>query len=181
MQRVLVAACAIAAALFLAAGNARAEDVTGKFGAGADTTLSGATGGSLRYGVAPKIDVQLLLHYEYLGGENDTSSSALALAILGHYAAIEWPGLAFDVFGGFSIIQTAEDDGVNDESGTDIGIEVGFGPNWWVTSNLSLNLGVGLLIFLDKEDPDDGFEGTRFELFGDPELVGSAGFTFWFR
>jgi hypothetical protein len=102
---------------------------------------------------------------------------------LAHYSIIEWSGLSFDAIGGIDVRHSSEDDGVDateDPSETDIAIEAGFGPNWWITPNLALNLGLSLVIFLDDDD-NDAQKATVISLFGVPEIVGGAGFTFWFR
>lgn len=181
----------VCATALATASTAHAEDMAGRFGVGADTTLGNYTGAAAHgtYHVSNNLGLQFQLNTELNTGADDgvltTSSTAFNVRAL--IALMSWQQVQLQALAGFGLRRTTLDPntmGLDSESSHDFGVEIGVRPEWFIAQHFSLHLGVGMLILILDDrfdsmgDPIGG--GTQFSLFTPSSLVGEAGFTFYF-
>ncbi len=191
----------IALGMSVAAGGARAEDSSGRFGLGADTSLGwNALGTTDAFNLDPTIPgLSAVFHVSENFGlqaivgvglfkadepDDKTVTWNTALRGLVYVPASDAVnlGLVFGVgISGFRI---------NPEVGSHtsaiwVSLEAALRPEWYVTRWLSLHTQIGVaLAFVDDElsrvlpGSDDGAVGAN--LFANANLIGNAGFTFWY-
>jgi hypothetical protein len=203
IARVTVSA---ACATLLSGGVASAGRDEGSLGVGVDTTLSASTsqagpffgprgalaesrplqqpGLSAVFQATERVGVELILSFDRASsspGGVDQSSTALQFAVRGLYALELADQIDLAGFAGLGIGRGSASAGDMSASGSDLAIEVGVRPEWFVTAHLSLHTQIGLVIGLLSEDnPIMSTAGTDLNLFGSADLLGNAGFTFWF-
>jgi hypothetical protein len=167
----------------------------GDTGAGMESTLAGARGMSVVHYFTPAYGGRVTLGYERLSdGEIAQSFTRVGLAMLIPLVWLE-PVLLDLVLGvdGFRVSYSYGEDGASD---TYLAFGGGLRGEWFVTSWLSLHTEVGLVLALlnplegvssftspfgggggsGTGDPGDGTS----TILGSGDLVGNAGFTFWF-
>ncbi|MCB9677096.1 MAG: hypothetical protein H6737_18410 [Alphaproteobacteria bacterium] len=191
---------AIAALLGLAlAGPAHAKDMSGRFGLGVDKPLGFANrnnggapadglvrfpGFSVVYRATPIFGIQLIFATVYDNidiGPTRLIVTQLAGSLRGNLGLKLTDDVDLGlVFGGGGYLQRQRNGNVSD--GTfDIALELGVRPEWFVTEDLSFHTQVGM-VFAALDESDSGFSqgGIHVNVFGAADLVGNAGFTFWF-
>ena len=191
-------------ALSFALAAPAAADEPGSFGMGADTALGWAVpatdatvdvrqqlrvpGLSIVYQATDWFGLQLIFGAGFVTGiddgpdENRTSWGLAVRAILGTSLG-ESARLGFPV--GFSILGArTKPDGGDAGSERAYGIEFGIRPEWFVTDHLSFHTQVGVVLSILDEDYAASLGGDNlgvvFDLFGNANLLGNAGFTWWF-
>lgn len=189
MRRILPT-LVLALALF-APGRADALDLTGRFGVGYQTTLSGAQGLTARYQASPSIGLELLGGLGAAWADDDEIGKFDALFVAGGFSVI----LASDERGTISLgtrvnVGTSFNHTVAVDRVTDIAFEVPLCIEYFVTPHFSLRAGVGLVFAILHQEA--GVLGESDELnaservggssvaFGTGEVLGNAGFTVWF-
>ncbi|MGB0638098.1 MAG: hypothetical protein ACPGTU_02125 [Myxococcota bacterium] len=196
---------AILASTLLFSGTAIAADnaanKAGVVGLGADATLGGTQGLQVRYGVNPALGLQLTLGYASTNnseddGDSGVTSSDLGVGVGGTYKIIKaktasLSGLASldyhsNKAGAYS---TADEDGSGLKT-TDMAFGLGLQGEVFLAKKFSLHSKVGLTINPYGTECDE--YGDNAECAGDPDysgtdislgggLIGSAGFTVWFK
>ncbi len=194
-------------ALF-AASPAHSKDMAGRFGVGADTSLGYANatqvgsafpgsptpllklpGLSVVYRATKIFGIQLIFSTHITSGEADLGVTQVPQTILQIGAAMRGHigvGLSkvanLDAVVGISYVNqghTIDENPVYDSH--NIAIELGIRPEWFVNENLSFHTQVGTAISILNED-SVGFTsgGVHVNIFGAADLLGNAGFTFYF-
>ncbi len=178
---------------------ASAKDKTGAFGIGYDNSLAGVDGVSARFQIAKNFGIQAIVGFEQGSldvGDNNTSNRTMELAIRGDV------GIAFtkktnlsvvfgiDVFNGSTDFDP--DDADMSTSNTRLAFEVGLRAEYFFTNFFSINTEVGLAFatasraadaqgfFANSADDEDDTSGY-YLAFGQGDVFGAAGFTFWFN
>lgn len=204
---VLALCCAL---VVLASPVVEARDLSGRFGLGADGSLGwkhlspslsseaqsldgtevGNTGLSLVYYFTPMFGLQLIVgstlttvtaEAEVQGFAHRTG---VALRALVPFALTDEVNLA-GVFGLSGVFASFDNYGADmgAAEGMYLSLDVGLRPEWFVTDHFSLHTQLGLVISLLTEDnlgvPPAG-RGVTIDVFGSADLLGQAGFTFWF-
>lgn len=83
--------------------------------------------------------------------------------------------------GVFTSVEFTAGDVTVESSRNFISFDIGMRPEWFVTDHFSLHTQVGISIALLNEDHvGENGSGIGFDIFGSPDLLGEAGFTFWF-
>lgn len=193
---------AIALGIWAAIGaSAEAKDMSGRFGMGADTALGwnalGTTdalsldptipGLSMVYQVSENFGLQAIFGIGlFKQDEPDDKAVTWNTALRGIVSISVSDEVNFGlVFGaGISGFRLNPEIGGH-VSAIWVSVEAALRPEWFVTDWLSLHTQVGIaLAFVDDElsavfpGSDDGAVGAN--LFANANLIGNAGFTFWF-
>jgi hypothetical protein len=195
---------AILASTLLFSGTAMANDnaanKAGAVGLGADATLGGTQGLQVRYGVNPAVGLQMTLGYASSNqsiddGDSGVTASLMGVGFGGTYKIIKaktasLSGLASLDYhsvkaGAYS---TADEDGSGLKT-TDMILGLGLQGEVFLAKKFSLHSKVGLAInpydnntdsYGDADyDDDNDYSGMDVSLGGG--LIGSAGFTVWFK
>lgn len=195
MRRILAIGVACAALMWTTA--ALAQDTSsqrnGNFGIGADQALNASIDGSVgtangisgRYQLNDKIGLQAIFRLDIESGPGDDSSETqLNLGLRAIYNLVSVDNAAFGAVGGLTVLSRSVELAGNDSSSTGFNIEAGLRAEYFVTKSFSLHGEVGLVIaLLGGEDGPVAQEqspaGTTI-LIGSGDLLGVAGFTFWF-
>ena len=184
---IALAALCVALAPGVTAG---AEGMKGKIGVGSDASLSGVAGVSGRYAVDDNFGVQGILAIDvYSPKEGDGESTVLVgLGVI--YDVIHADQLAVGLRGGVDVAFYSGPEVSPDvaSSGTQISLTLGLRPELFFGRSISLHAQLGFSVDLlpetgrvvALEDTAGGAvnEGTNIQLAVD--LLGTAGFTFWF-
>jgi hypothetical protein len=189
---------------------AQAKDMTGRFGLGADTPLGFFTqsaptpakpfanfdevsvpGLSAVFQISEIIGLQMIFSFQLQSGDNAAGSSSLSyglnrwgVTLRGIFATALSDEVNLGIVGGFTIMgQNAKEDGVGtfDKSATFFSAEAGLRPEWFITDYLSIHTQIGIsfsLLDADNSGYSDG--GFNLNFFQNADLLGNAGFTFWF-
>jgi len=193
MKRILAI---VACAMMLSATAASADDTsqrTGNKGLGVDAALNlssseAANGISGRYQVSDKLGAQAIFRLDFVSGPGDLSTTFLNLGLRAIYNLVSVQNAAFGAVGGLGIYRLSVDpgvEGVDGESELGLSLEGGLRAEYFVTRSFSIHGEVGIVFaFLGGEDLGTSAlpgspDGTTIFL-GDGDLVGNAGFTFWF-
>ena len=206
----LATAIAAAAMVTALSSSARAQEGTapdwanknGAIGIGANTSLGGTNGLSFRTYVSPLFGIQATLGMrldsttaDAGGNETNFSQTQLDIGLYGNYKLAYWQrGHLSTIFGVdvVSLSNAVESGGVEqDDSATDFLIGLGIMGEYFPTQYLSLFAQVGLrLDFIGDDDllgdDDVGVDMGAADLSGidislGADLLGSAGFTVWFK
>lgn len=203
----LVAALAIGiVAATGAPQEAQAKDMAGRFGVGADSTLGwNVTGGigsngaelagvgnkglSVVYYITKMFGLQLILGSTVatvsFDGDKDTLAHRTgvgfrALVPIAFTNEVNLTGVV-GFSGVFQSTEVTVGDSSNDNSVNFISFDLGLRPEWFITDHFSIHTQVGISIALINEDHvGDTGSGVGFDIFGNADLLGDAGFTFWF-
>jgi hypothetical protein len=164
---------------------ASAKDLKGKLGVGSDATLSGLGGVSARYGVENNVSVQAVVAAGMYSPSDGDSETELLLGLGGIYDVINSEDLAVGLRLGVDI---GFFDPTDADSGTQLSFTGGLRPELFLNSSFSLHAQLGMSIdlvpatgrVLAQNDAVEGArnEGTTIAL--NVDLLGTAGFTFWF-
>jgi hypothetical protein len=174
-----------AIALLALPGRAMAEDVTGRVGIGFDTAITGATGVSATYGVVPRVAVQGIYAFESESGGGmmgDTSSTVIEIGARGIFSFIQRGHVGVGLVGGLGILRSSFESGGVSNASTEISIELGLRPEWFVTEHFSVHGSFGAR-FASSDGSSEvaiGDGGVLVNIFGAADLLGNAGFTFYF-
>lgn len=192
-----VAIAVVAAALALSS-TANAKDMTGRFGIGADTTLGFATsshggvgsestfsipGISIVYQSSKIFAIQLIFGvFRVSSSEMDVDQSQTDMLIAGRaiYQLLHTSNTSVGVVGGLAINRQSYSFGDMSDSATHLAFEVGIRPEWFISEWLSFHTQVGIAITLLNEDSPFAEGGTNINVVGNANLLGNAGFTFYF-
>lgn len=195
MKRILAMSVACAALLWATAASAQdtSSQRNGNIGVGADAALNlsnaeAANGISGRYQVSDKIGAQAIFRLDYRSGPGDAAASFFNLGLRAIYNLATVQNAALGLVGGLGFYRVGTDDG-NGNGLSELGIvlETGVRTEYFVTKSFSIHGEVGIVfaflgdsfIFGDQNNGGDAVTGTAIVL-GDGDLVGNAGFTFWF-
>ena len=196
MKRILAMGVACAALLWATAASAQdtSSQRNGNVGLGADAALNlsnaeAANGISGRYQVSDKLGAQAILRIDYRSGPGDEAASFFNLGLRAIYNLATVQNAAFGIVGGLGFYRLGTDDGAgNGLAELGFVIEAGLRTEYFVTKSFSIHgeVGIALAFLGDGNIPegvaDDEFgavSGTNIFV-GDGDLVGNAGFTFWF-
>jgi len=183
------------------ASHAHARDVTGSLGLGAESPLAinafalntglvRIPGASLRYQISESFGLQLMATFQYgtegpEDSDNSTTDLLVGSALRGHFAVVQTEevhlGLVFGA--GLSWLRTKEvmGGGSSKVSSTLIGFDIGLRPEWFLTRWFSIHTQVGITFgLLGTRSGGMDQSGTSFGLGRAVDLLGNAGFTFWF-
>lgn len=190
MNKVAFATAAIAAMALTTTASAQSENWSDKGGGlslGVDRNFGiGGTGLAVRYFVSDAFGLELLIGGNYTSTSNseaDTSASqtTLDVGLLGEYRILKSQRANLNAFLGFGINNTSyggddERDGVMDAA-----FELGLRGEVWLYQFFSIYTRVGISVDIDGEDiAGDDTSNTSIGIFrGD--LLGTAGFSFWFK
>lgn len=172
---------------------AHAKDMSGRFGIGADSSMgfyNGNNGGPARQlfrvpGLAFTYHVNQLFGLQFIVGSRvasqeflgtRTTAHDLGIAFRGTFTVISTPSVNFDVVAGVSALHAGVivENG-NGDADVDLSTEAGVRPEWFlVDDHLSIHTAVGLVIAAPENDD------VHVNLFGSANLLGNAGFTFYF-
>lgn len=189
-------------AVLTTAPAAEAKDVSGRLALGIDQALgwSAPLGGgvtlfslsppgiSVAYQVSPNIGLQALVGTSFVTGigdgpqRNDTDW-AFALRVLPTAMVHDAVNLTFPM--GFGITGfRSNSEGVDPISARFYTIEVGFRPEWFVHERLSIFTSVGVSLAITDRDLGSSLGASQravaVDVFGNANLLGNAGFHFWF-
>ncbi|MEM9073706.1 MAG: hypothetical protein AAGE52_34770 [Myxococcota bacterium] len=183
-------------AWFFAAPVAEAKDMSGRFGLGADTSLgwnavfaenafsfdAAIPGLSAVYQVSDRFGIQALFGVGFAKEEEpDNKAVVWNTGVRGivNLGLSESVNLGFALGLGVSGIRT-NPEGADSTSAIWVGLELALRPEWFVTDWFSFHtqVGIGIAILDDELGGSDGSVGV--DLFGSANLLGNAGFTFWF-
>lgn len=175
MNRVI----AIAALLVGLAGSAEARNLTSKLGIGYDATLDGAAGASIRYGASADLTLQFILGFVHQSAD-DGSARTLAFGARGDYrlAGTEQTLLGL-VFGLNLFNEGFSPDEGDGESDTSFSIEGGLRLEHFLSPWFSIHGEVGVAIG-SRSGGLVGGQDTTYIIIGLSDVLGQAGFTFWF-
>jgi hypothetical protein len=198
MRRIMMTLCLLGAL----STTAHAKDNTGRIGIGADTTLSAVnlgasvSGGSddlfspglsAIYQANKAFGLQGILSFTNIASSADGSDAAatdIGIAVRARYGFWQRGDLNLNLVGGLAFESASVDDDAGDEvfSATNVLLEGGIHPEWFVSHYLSLQIGIGVSIDLTSVDNMGmgSADDTNFNLLGASELVGDAGFHFYF-
>lgn len=198
-------ALALAALVAVSAGSAStasAEDKSGTLGVGVDTSLGWAAAQNVDStqpdfgfrvpGLALTYDVSAGFGLELIAGvlmrkddATDTRVTQYAMALRGLFRMEVQQQVHLDLVLGFGMAGARVKPDVGDSFvGRIFTIEVGFRPQYFVTPDLSLHTQIGFAIAIFSDDDSligpgpDGALGV--DIFGNVNLLGNAGFTYWF-
>ncbi|MEZ4322665.1 MAG: hypothetical protein R3F61_34680 [Myxococcota bacterium] len=197
MERALIAT-SLALALCVAPA-AYGKDLSGRFGIGADSSLGFFNGNtaeptdlpglSLVYHATKIFGVQLILNTDLaqarFGPGNDRFTNVqFGVGVRGliNVALTDDVNLSIPI--GVTAVHNRFTDNVDftdDVLQTFVATEVGLRPEWFLVENLSIHTQVGIVFSVLNED-DSGFSdgGVHVNVFGAGDLLGNAGFTFYF-
>jgi hypothetical protein len=194
---------AILASTLLFSGTAMANDNAankdGVVGLGADATLGGTQGLQVRYGASPVLGLQATLGYASTNhsiddGDSGETASTVGFGFGGTYKIVKaktasLSGLASLDYHSSKAGSYTEDDEGSGLKTTDMVFGLGLQGEVFLAKKFSLHSKVGLAInpydnntdsYGDAEyDDDNDYAGTDIYLGGG--LIGSAGFTVWFK
>lgn len=184
-----IALVALCAAL-VPGSPAGAEGMKGKIGVGSDASLSGVAGVSGRYAVDDNFGVQAILAVDLYSPKDGDSESTVLLGLGAIYDVIHADQLAVGLRGGVDVAFFSGPEVSPDasSSGTQISLTLALRPELFFSESFSLHAQLGFAVDLLPEtgrvvahDETTGAavnEGTNIQLAVD--LLGTAGFTFWF-
>jgi hypothetical protein len=189
---------------------AQAKDMTGRFGLGADTPLGFFSQGaptparpfgsfdeltvpglSAVFQISEIVGMQLIFSMQFQNGDSAAGASTLSygmnrwgVTLRGIFATALSDEVNLGLVGGFTLMgQNAKEDGVGtfDKSAMFFSAEAGLRPEWFITDYLSIHTQVGITFSLLNSD-NSGYSDGGFNLnfFQNADLLGNAGFTFWF-
>jgi len=174
--------------VLVSTSTAQAKDLSGRFGVGADSSLGLATddnvlgpsfgfpGLSLVFHATKALGFQLIgsLGSDSFEGDS-TTRIGVAFRTLLSFEMTEEANLSA-VAGASLFIENGEN---FDRSR--FAAEVGLRPEWFVSDNFSLHTQLGLSLALTSaENEMNTTNGFELDLFGNADLLGNAGFTFYF-
>jgi opacity protein-like surface antigen len=197
-------------ALALIPTTAFAKDKTGGFGVGYDNSLGGVGGVSVRYQVAKNFGIQAILGFEQQSFEqkddngettNSISNRVLQASLRGDVGIAFTKKTNLSVIFGLDIFNasytddpTADGADEIDESTTRFAFEVGLKAEYFFTNYFSVHGDVGLAFALinnvnetrigpvDPRSAVGAADASGFVLnFGQGDVFGAFGFTFWFN
>jgi hypothetical protein len=186
-------AVAIASVAVAAASPALANDMSGRFGLGANqsllfkdrlsqiaTAISGtpiASGLSARYQASPTLGLEGIVSYLHLGG--DPSLSIMILSLRSDVRLLSSGNSTVNAIGGLGL--TSSSGGGNSE--TDVGLEAGVRAEHFFTPSFSVHMEAGLVLAFFATPGlslnSQGNDGTTLSI-GRAAPFGGAGFAFWF-
>ena len=192
-----IATIAVVAAALSLSSTASAKDMSGRMGIGADSSLSVFNPGSspssspttipgisIVYQSSRVFGIQAILAYARVSqtvGDEDLSASDTVLALRAIYSLLHTSNTSVGVVGGIAIDRQSQSFAGMSDSVTHLAFEVGVRPEWFVSDWFSIHtqVGVSFTSFSESNDgADDG--GSHMSVFGSADLLGSAGFTFYF-
>ncbi len=206
MKKIALIAVMAFALTTLTVANAQAKDMSQRFGVGADSSLgwgAGSLGGtvvsdaghstglSVVYNISKAFGLQMILGAGFTSAKddlNDYSVNNFGVSVRGIIPVAFTNEVNLGAVVGFSFVSQgfttspvgggAEIDGSTSHVSFDLGIR----PEWFVTEHFSIHTQVGVAVSLLNEDDfaNPGGSGTAFDLFQSADLLGNAGFTFWF-
>jgi hypothetical protein len=170
-------------AALLAVSSGFAKDMTGRFGVGADQTLGGVGGLSLQYQASRLFGIQLIMGMSFTAPAADGAEEVTHFdgAVLGFLHLADFDMASLHVGAGANIGTRSEfDNQLNFKAEIPLRVE------FFLSNHLSLHTDVGVVfdfIQAANDPPGPGapdHESDFIFTFGAADLLGSAGFTFWF-
>ncbi|MBX3246819.1 MAG: hypothetical protein KF901_06540 [Myxococcales bacterium] len=189
-------------AVLASAPAAEAKDVSGRLALGIDQALgwSAPLGGgvtlfnlsppgiSVAYYVTPTIGLQALIGTSFVTGIGDGPRRnevdwAFALRVLPTARVHDAVNLTFPM--GFGITGFRNNpEGFDAATARFYTLEVGFRPEWFVHDRLSIFTSIGVSVAITDRDLGSslgaGQRAVAVDVFGNANLLGNAGFHFWF-
>ena len=209
MKKIALIAVMAFALTTLTVANAQAKDMSQRFGVGADSSLGWGTAGvpvavggeslsstglSVVYNISKAFGIQMILGAGFASASDDNadySSNNFGVSVRGIIPVAFTNDVNLGAVVGFSFqnmsttVSSAAGD--VDASGSWISFDLGIRPEWFVTEHFSIHTQVGIAVSLLGENDfgmpfatDSGGSGTAFDMFQNADLLGNAGFTFWF-
>ncbi len=201
MKKVALVVALVLGFAVVGAGTASAKDMSGRLGVGADSTLGWGyvaqdsamgpmnQGLSIVYQVSKMFGLQLIASVGFgMASDDDVDYSAnyWGVSVRGLVPIAFTNDVNLNAVVGFSVAGSGwameSEAGDVDGSKTHIWFDLGLRPEWFITDHFSIHTQVGVAISLLNEDNiglEDG-SGVSFNIFGNPHLLGNAGFTFYF-
>ncbi len=188
--------------LFAAISPAAAEELGGRFGVGADSSIGFSNqnldrfsppGLSLVYGFSDTFTGQVIFGTSFATGENGAtgetdslSFTSTVLATRGMLTFVDTGPVNFEGLLGIAVIYDTRSSTrslTEDYDAFFLSFEAGIRPEWFVNKWLSLHTQVGLSISVLNSETSNGVvdSGVEFNFFRGADLFGNAGFTFWFN
>lgn len=181
----------VCAALLVGSAAHAQEETVGKLGVGVDRPLAffgsfvgpSQPGIGVTFNVNPLISVQGIIGYRS-DSADDNSESDLGIGLRGFFDVLtflvaEDAAVRAPLVGGLVIHRESADVGGMDTSATNFAVEAGVRPEWFVNQWFSVHTEIGIALEFLSED--SGIEGTGISIFANGEVMGNAGFTFWFN
>lgn len=170
----------------------------GGFAAGADSSMP-TSGLSIVYNVSKMFGIQLILGAGFGSGSEDVpgtnetvdySSNSFGLAVRGIIPIAFTNDVNLGAVVGFSFMSashsTTAGNNTTDASGSWLAFDLGIRPEWFITEHFSIHTQIGISLSLLGEGDfgpfatDSGGSGVAFSIFNHPDLLGQAGWTFYF-
>lgn len=180
-------ALTLSAPLFFAASSAFAADDSdhaGGYAAGVASSLSGTTGLSARYYVNDKLGLEAVVSRTSSKPEGGSESTALDWSVIGEYRLAATDKVTFSGYAGYGMgttVATVEAAGVSVEAESNTAtIGAGVKAEYFFARGFSVfgRTGLSMITATDK----DGKEiGTATNLFDNGSLLGTMGFSVWFK
>jgi len=146
-------------------------------------------------GLAATLQVTKALGFQLIGTlatdsiEPDSSYSAVGVSMRALFAFEFTTDAHLGLVGGVSLMFLDREDPAYETSGTGIGGEIGLRPEWFLSEHFSLHTQIGVSIaswgWDDDRNPGDdppvrSRNGFVIDAFANANLLGNAGFTYWF-
>ncbi len=180
-----------AATVFASVGTAGAvETFAGKKGIGVAAAIGGPTGLAFNFGMG-NLAVEGILGIKQVSPDEAEGGLSLGLGAGAHFAVLRSENAAFTVGGRLNIGLTKEPipqaKGGDQESITQIGIDIPMRVYWFADKHFSLHFETGIAVIMNPEKGQvwgatAGAKGMDIVVFGDPKATGSfanMGATFW--
>ena len=209
MKKIALIAVMAFALTALTVTNAQAKDMSQRFGVGADSSLGWGTAGlpaasggeslsstglSVIYNISKAFGLQMILGAGFATASDDAadySANNFGVSVRGIIPVAFTNDVNLGAVVGFSfqsMSSTVSSGGGDvDASASFISFDLGIRPEWFVTEHFSVHTQVGVAVSLLGENDfampfadGTGGSGTAFDLFQNADLLGNAGFTFWF-
>ncbi len=180
-------ALTLSAPLLFAASSAFAADDTshpGGFAAGVASSLSGTPGLSARYYVNEKLGLEAIVSRTSSKPEGGSESTALDWSAIAEYRLASTSNVTFAGYAGYgmgSTVATIEAAGVSVEAESNTAtIGAGVKAEYFFARGFSVFGRTGLSM-ITSTDKDGNELGTATNLFDNSNLLGSMGFSVWFK
>ncbi|MFA5624575.1 MAG: outer membrane beta-barrel protein [Bradymonadales bacterium] len=192
MKKLLLAFAISFALLFSFSGLASARDMTGHFGVGVDAPIMGYRGVAGTYYFNKWFGLQGLLGIDVSSWTRDEAPKTKVTATdwylglrgivpfqihedvnLGAFVGLNFHGISLNSSVSGSSISSSQ-------TVFDFSLDLGLRPEWFVTSNFSIHLQVGVMILVRADDDNDDGDLVRVNFFSMGDLLGTAGFTYYF-
>jgi hypothetical protein len=158
---------------------ASAKDMTGRFGIGGDQTLGGVSGISLVFQPSRLFGIQLVTGYTMISPPGDGDAITLWGGAAGGFLNLADFGQANLHLGGMVNVRT--DSRTDNALGLSLDLPT-LRAIWFATDNFSIHtqVGVNIDILQPGNDPAVGDYESTLTISTPANLLGQAGFTFWF-